>query len=112
MIKSKDFSRHLSIFPVLFKENLIYKYFSSLCKPFTFYSISALEYKVLPIIFSPFSTWISINLLYVSGFFLLQKKGFSLYLLHKEPTVSYSFKVYNCTQNNVKSKSGNREVNG
>ena len=43
MVKFKDFSRPLSVFPVLFKSNLIFKdfsgqscifkYFSSLCEP-------------------------------------------------------------------------------
>ena len=43
MVIFKDFSRHLSVFPVLFKANLIFKdfsrqscifkYFSSLCEP-------------------------------------------------------------------------------
>ena len=33
MVKFKDFSRSLSVFQVLFKANLIFKDFSSLCKP-------------------------------------------------------------------------------
>ena len=33
MVKFKDFSRLLSVFHVLFKANLIFKYFSSLCEP-------------------------------------------------------------------------------
>ena len=49
MVKFKDFSRPLSVFPVLFKANLIFKdfsrqsyifkYFSSLCQPCTVYRI-------------------------------------------------------------------------